>query len=225
MKKIHTAVTIWCIFNISIGIIVLAIAAGLGSIAGISTIDWVLSILSILLYCIALSVNSTAIIGIIVVSIVSIIKGLFDSDNNAMIVIIGILGVIIDWFIFFKLKYNDLSAFQIAKNKEENNDQVNDVVKLHQNTIENKNEIKKCPYCAEEIKKEAIVCRFCGKDIPEEKTFNNEIKIENANNISSADDNKNITNKNKWKCRDCGNECEVYEISCLKCGGELIVNT
>ena len=117
MKKVHTGVTAWCIFNIGLGVILLTIAASFGSEI-LDPIDWILGILSIVLYCIALSINSIVYISIIIVSIISIIKGAFEFDSNAMTVIIGALGVFIDWFIFFKLKYEGLTAYQVAKNKQ-----------------------------------------------------------------------------------------------------------
>jgi hypothetical protein len=165
MKKAHTGVSVWCIFNICMGIIMLGVAAGLGSFADeiLDPADWILSILSIVLYCIALSVNSAAMIGIMVVSIISIIKGAFDFNSNAMITVTGILGIFIDWFIFFKLKFEGETAFQAARNKQGNNNEIKNNENGH--LPENNSGTRECPFCAEIIKKKAAVCRFCGKTV------------------------------------------------------------
>jgi len=214
MKQIHTGVTVWCILNIGFGIILLIIAAAFnaeGLVKGISTIDWILSILTIILYCFALSASPTSMIGIIIVSIISNIKSLSNSGNNTMVTVISILSVFIDWFIFFKLEYNGKTAFQVGKEKNSNNTNTENII----------NDYKICPFCANKIKKEAIVCQYCNRDLPKE-----DIKQYSENSTIIDNNSTNHTNntKYKWKCRDCGNECEVYEIKCLKCGGELIEN-
>ena len=154
MKKMHTGVTVWCIFNIGLGLVLMAISIAVGID---ETPLYILGILEIVFYAFALCASSFAMIATILISIISMI--FYGSNEFGTIgLAFDILTIFLDFLIFFILKYNGKSAFQVSRQK-------NDDLAMTSNS--NIEELKKCPFCAEEIKKEAVICRFCGKDIQE----------------------------------------------------------
>ena len=169
MKKIHTGVTVWCIFNIGLELVlvILALAVGVDD-----AIVFILTFLNILFYALSLIPNSFAMIALIILGIIS---EFYDGGSSALGtwgLVFSILWIFIDILVFFILKYNGKSAFQVSREKNE--------------TINSKDvdeEFKKCPFCAELIKKEAIICRFCGRDIKDYENENSS-KIENVLEIA-----------------------------------------
>jgi len=153
MKRIHTGVTVWCIFNIGLNLVLVLIAL----VVGVDdTVIMIFTFLNILFYALSMIPNSVAIIALILLGIIS---EFYDGGSSALGswgLAFSILWLFIDILVFFILKYNGKSAFQVAQGKSSN-------------VEETKNVFKKCPFCANEIKMEAIVCQYCGKDIPNDK--------------------------------------------------------
>jgi len=152
MKKIHTGVTVWCIFNIILNLV-------LGLIAVVVGVDdavvMIFTLLNILFYALSLIPNSVAMIALILLGIISEFYKGGSSELGSWGLAFSVLWLFIDILIFFILKYNGKSAFQVAQGKQSNEEIA-------------ENNYKKCPFCANDIKKEAIVCQYCNRDLPKE---------------------------------------------------------
>jgi ribosomal protein L37AE/L43A len=106
--------------------------------------------------------------------------------NVVLVIVLAIIGIFF-CFGILHLKKNGVSTWDYLTGKYPQRS-INNEYKPTQIIEEKKDDIKKCPFCAEEIKKEAIVCRFCGRDLPKE-----EQKSPSENIIINEDpENKNI---------------------------------
>jgi hypothetical protein len=157
MKKVHTGVTVWCIFNIGLNLVLamFALAVGLDDVIII-----IFGFLTILFYALSLIPNSFAMIALIILGIISEFYDGGSSALGAWGLAFSILWLFIDILVFFILKYDGKSAFQVSREKNETvNSKDTDV------------EFKICPFCANKIKREAIVCQYCNRDLPKDNSI------------------------------------------------------
>jgi hypothetical protein len=107
--------------------------------------------------------------------------------NIIGVVFMSTISILIQFGIL-NIKKNGISTWDYLTGKQSQSSNSNDYTSF-QITEEIKNDLKKCPFCAEEIKKEAIVCRYCGRDIPDDNNIQSKNEIKNSDNNSSDENN------------------------------------
>ena len=126
--------------GLSLYMFIFAITSGLGSILLLS---WKLS-------------------GFILLSLPFVIIALLSFLSPSSLSGIALLVIPAATFALLQLKKNGISAWSHLTGGKKG--VVEDAASVPGS--QNRDDLKKCPFCAEDIKKEAIVCRFCGRDIP-----------------------------------------------------------